>query len=121
MTTWLPGRYYTDAVAWAAANGIVSGYGNGSFGPEDVITREQIAAILYRYAAYKGYDVSGRADLSGYTDRAQVSGYAAEAMAWANAAGLMTGTSASTLTPGGPATRAQAAALLMRLCEQLTK
>lgn len=115
------GRYYTDAVAWAAANGIVSGYGNGSFGPEDVITREQIAAILYRYAAYKGYDVSGRADLSGYTDRAQVSGYAAEAMAWANAAGLMTGTSASTLTPGGPATRAQAAALLMRLCEQLTK
>ncbi len=67
------GRYYTDAVEWASANGIVGGYGNGRFGPNDPITREQMAAILYRYAAYKEYDVSGAADLSGYSDASSIS------------------------------------------------
>lgn len=87
------GQYYTDAVEWASANGIVGGYGNGRFGPNDPITREQMAAILYRYAAYKEYDVSGAADLSGYSDASSISSYARVAMQWANHSGLVNGTS----------------------------
>ena len=113
------GQYYTDAVAWAAANNIVGGYGNGLFGPNDTITREQMAAILYRYAQYKGYDVTASADLSGYSDAAQVSSYALAALQWANAEGLVNGTSDTTLTPGGSATRAQVAVILMRFCENI--
>lgn len=113
------GQYYTDAVAWAAANNIVGGYGNGLFGPNDTITREQMAAILYRYAQYKGYDVTASADLSGYSDVAQVSSYALAALQWANAEGLVNGTSDTTLTPGGSATRAQVAVILMRFCENI--
>ena len=115
------GQYYTGAVAWASANGIVNGYGDGTFGPNNTITREQLAAILYRYAAYKGYDVTARADLSGYTDVGSVGGYAVEAMQWANAEGLVNGTSATTLTPKGSATRAQVAAILTRFCENVAK
>ena len=111
------GTWYTDAVAWASANGIVSGYGEGKFGPNDPITREQMAAILYRYAGYKGLDVSGRADLSGFTDAGQISAYAVDTLRWAVSEELITGTSATTLTPGGSATRAQAALILMRLCQ----
>ena len=113
------GQWYTDAVAWAAA-GIVNGYGD-TFGPNDAITREQMAAILYRYASYKGYNVSAQADLSGYTDAGRTSAYAVEAMRWANAEELITGVTASTLVPGGSAIRAQAAAILMRFCENLSK
>ncbi len=83
------GQYYADAVAWAAANNIVGGYGNGLFGPNDTITREQMAAILYRYAQYKGYDVTASTDLSDYSDVAQVSSYALAALQWANAEGLV--------------------------------
>ena len=115
------GRYCTNAVAWAAANGIVNGYGNGSFGPDDTITREQMAAILYRYAAYKGYDVAARANLAGYTDADQISAYAVDAIAWANAEGLVNGTSTTTMDPAGNATRAQVAAILMRFCENAAK
>lgn len=115
------GQYYSEAVAWAASHGIVGGYGNGKFGPNDPITREQMAAILYRYAAYKGYEVSGRADLNAFTDAGSISGYAMEAMAWANIEGLVNGTSATTLTPGGNATRAQVAVILMRFCENIVK
>ena len=115
------GQYYTDAVAWAAANNIVGGYGNGLFGPNDTITREQMAAILYRYAQYKGYDVTASADLSGYSDAAQVSSYALAALQWANAEGLVNGTSDTTLTPGGSATRAQVAVILMRFCENIAE
>lgn len=113
------GQYYTDAVAWAAANNIVGGYGNGLFGPDDTITREQMAAILYRYAQYKDYDVTASADLSGYSDAAQVNSYALAALQWANAEGLVNGTSDTTLTPGGSATRAQVAVILMRFCENI--
>ena len=113
------GQYYTNAVAWAAANNIVGGYGNGLFGPNDTITREQMAAILYRYAQYKGYDVTASTDLSGYSDAAQVSSYALAALQWANAEGLVNGTSDTTLTPGGSATRAQVAVILMRFCENI--
>ena len=83
------------------------------------VTREQMAAILYRYASYKGYDVTASADLSGYADQAQISGYALTAMQWANAEGLITGTSDSTLTPGGSATRAEAATILMRVAQSV--
>lgn len=113
------GQWYTDAVAWASANNIVGGYGDGTFGPNDPITREQMAAILYRYARYKGYDVSQSADLSKYTDAGQVSSYAKPALSWANAEGLINGVTQTTLVPQGNATRAQVATILMRFCENV--
>lgn len=113
------GQYYTAAVAWAAQNGVVNGYSSTQFGPNDTITREQMAAILYRYAQYKGYDVSGRADLSVYSDGNRVSSYARDAVAWANKAGLINGVDARTLQPGGSATRAQVAAILTRFCQSI--
>ncbi|MCC2258638.1 S-layer homology domain-containing protein [Intestinimonas aquisgranensis] len=111
------GDWYASGVAWASANGIVTGYGDGRFGPNAPITREQMAAILYRYAGFAGQSTTGQADLSGYTDAGQVSPYAAEAMGWAVDQGLITGVSAGTLAPGGSATRAQVATILMRICE----
>ena len=113
------GAYYANAVAWANANGIVSGYGSGKFGPNDKVTREQLAAILYRYAQYKKYDVSGAKSLDGYTDAQSVSNYAVPALQWANAAGVVTGKSGSKLDPKGNATRAEVAAMLMRFCENV--
>lgn len=113
------GAYYANAVAWANANGIVSGYGSGKFGPNDKVTREQLAAILYRYAQYKKYDVSGANSLDGYTDAQSVSSYAVPALQWANAAGVITGKSGSKLDPKGNATRAEVAAMLMRFCENV--
>ena len=115
------GAWYADAVAWAAANDIVNGTSATTFAPNSPITREQMAAILYRYAAYKGYDVSQKADLSGYTDAASISGYAKDALAWANAQKLITGVTDTTLVPQGSATRAQVATILMRLCETVVK
>ena len=115
------GSWFTQAVAWAAENGIVNGVGNHKFEPDSNITREQMAAILYRYAAYKGYDVSQKADLSGYTDATSISGYAKDALAWANAQKLITGVTDTTLNPQGSATRAQVATILMRLCETVVK
>lgn len=112
------GQWYSAPVAWAAENGIVDGYGDGRFGPLDVITREQMASILHRYAAYKGYDTSAWADLSGFTDLGQVSGYAQAPMHWAVGFGLINGTTATTLAPKGGATRAQAAAILARFCRK---
>ena len=113
--------YYADAVYWARQNGIVSGMSAEQFAPNNAITREQMAAILYRYAQFKGYDVSAKADLSVYTDAANVGTYATDAMAWANGAQLITGTSQATLTPAGNATRAQVATILMRFCENIAK
>ena len=113
------GAYYANAVAWANANGIVSGYGSGKFGPNDKVTREQLAAILYRYAQYKKYDVFGAKSLDGYTDAQSVSSYAVPALQWANAAGIVTGKSGSKLDPKGNATRAEVAAMLMRFCENV--
>lgn len=112
-------QYYANAVAWAAAKGIVTDYGEDTFGPNDPLTREQLAAILCRYAAYKGYDVTSKADLSGYSDMAQIGSYAEEAMTWANAAGIISGTSTTTLSPTESATRAQVAVMLMRFCERV--
>ena len=111
------GQWYTDAVNWAAANDIVAGYGNGLFGPNDTVTREQMAVILYRYAQYKGYDTSASNSLNGYTDVGGVSSWALTAMQWANAEGLINGTSGTTLSPTSGATRAEVAQILMRFCE----
>lgn len=116
-----PAAYYGEAIRWATSMGVVAGYGNGTFGPNDPITREQMAVMLFRYAQVMGYDNSARADLSGYTDAGTVSGYAVDAMAWAVEQGIISGTSTTTLTPKGQATRAQAAAMLMRFVEGLTK
>ena len=113
------GAWYAEAVHWAAANGIVGGYGDGRFAPNDAITREQLAAILYRYARYKGCDVVGSADLTGFADASDISGYAMGAMSWANAMGLVNGTDDATLMPGGLAARGQVAAILMRFCENI--
>ena len=112
------GRDYSDAVAWAAASNIVKGYGDGTFGPNDAITREQMAVILYRYASYKGYDISAQVDLSGYIDAESISGDGLTAMRWANAKKLVTGTTAVLLAPNGHATRAQAATVMMRFCKE---
>lgn len=111
------GDWFASGVAWASANGIVTGYGDGRFGPNDPITREQMAAILYRYAGFAGQSTAGQADLSGYADAGRISPYAAASMGWAVDRGLITGVSAGTLAPGGSATRAQVATILMRFCE----
>lgn len=108
--------YYADAATWAVQNEIVNGCGDKTFCPDSPITREQMAAVLYRYAQFKGEDVSALADLSGYADVASVSEYALTAMQWANKAGLITGTSSTTLSPQGSATRAEAAMILYRFC-----
>lgn len=109
------GAWYADAVAWAAANGIVSGYGGGLFGPNDSITREQMAVILYNYAKFMGYDVSDTAALSGFNDSSQISAWAQDAMRWAVGAGLIGGKGGGKLDPDGTATRAEIAAILQRL------
>ena len=113
--------YYAEAVRWAASEGIVGGYGGGLFGSDDAVTREQLAVILYRYAVYKGYDVSVGEDTNilSYADFADLSEYAIPAMQWACGSGIVNGTSESTLTPQGEATRAQVAAMLMRFCEAI--
>ena len=111
------GAWYFDAVTWAAENGIVGGYGNGLFGSEDNITREQLAAILYRYAQAKGYDVSVGEDTNilSYTDTLEISEYAIPAMQWACGAGIIQG-NGGYLNPQGDATRAEIATMLMRFC-----
>ena len=113
-------KYYANAAAWASENKIVNGYGNGKFGPEDAITREQLAVILMNYAKYKGYDITTRADLSGYEDAKSISSWAKDAMSWANAEGLIQGTGSS-LKPTGNATRAEVAVILYRFLVKFEK
>ena len=115
------GQWYSEAIRWAASEGIVGGYGNGLFGTNDPITREQFAAMLYRFAQEQGYDVSigENTNILSYTDVADLSEYAISAMQWAVGAGIINGTGdGSTLSPHGQATRAQAAVMLMRFCEE---
>ncbi len=106
------GRYYTIAVAWAAKNGIVEGMTATTFAPDQAITREQLASILYRYAKWLGFSGYG-SDISGYTDAGKVSSYAYDAMSWAVRSGVVTGTSARVLDPQGTASRAAAAQMFM--------
>ena len=107
-------EWYATAVNWAASVGVVNGYEDGTFRPNDAITREQLAAILMNYAAYKGEDVSARASLDAYSDAENVSTWATDTMSWAVAEGYITGMTADTLQPQGSATRAQVAAILER-------
>ena len=108
------GQWYTEAVRWASSEDIVKGYSAAEFGVNDTITREQLAAILYRYAAYKGHDVSSDTDMEVFHDAAAVSTWALDAMKWSVGSGLIQGTGDDTLHPAGFATRAQTAAILMR-------
>lgn len=108
------GEWYAIAVNWAASVGVVNGYEDNTFRPNDAITREQLAAILMNYAAYKGEDVSARASLDAYSDAENVSTWATDTMSWAVAEGYITGMTADTLQPQGSATRAQVAAILER-------
>ena len=114
-------QWYSEAIRWATSEGVVTGYGNGLFGTNDPITREQFAAMLYRFAQEQGYDVSigENTNILSYTDVADLSEYAISAMQWAVGAGIINGTGdGSTLTPQGQATRAQAAVMLTRFCEE---
>lgn len=115
------GMYYAEAIRWAASEGIVGGYTATQFGQDDAITREQLAAILWRYAQHKEYDVSvgENTNILSYADALTVSEWAVPAMQWANGAGLIQG-SDNNLMPKGNATRAQAAAILYRFCEPVT-
>lgn len=112
------GSYYEKAVAWAAANGIVTGTGSTSFSPDAKVTREQLAAILYRYAQYKKLDTDAGAKLDSFSDAGNVSGYASEALSWAVSEGLINGASGR-LMPKGDATRAQVAAILHRFVKNV--
>lgn len=115
------GSYCENAVAWASALGIVNGYSQARFGPDDPVTREQMAAILYRYTTYKEYPAGAAASLEGYADGGSVGGYAVNAMRWAVGAGVLNGTSRTTLSPKGLATRAQTAAVIARYDAAMTE
>ena len=112
------GSWYAEAVAWASREGIVNGISADEFAPDNNITREQMAAMLYRYAKYMGLSTSYKADLSAYADADSISDYAKDAMAWAVGAGLINGVTATTLNPAGSATRAQVATILVRFVEK---
>ena len=109
-----PGLWYTDAVLWAAQKGIVNGISETEFSPSGDLTREQLATVLYRYAESMGFDVSASVDLSGFPDAGDIQSYATQALSWAVAEGLLQGFEDDSLRPGGTATRAQIAAVLMR-------
>ena len=121
FTDVLNGKWYTNAIAWASANGIVEGLSGNRFAPNAPIAREQLAAILFRYAKACGYDVSARAELIAYADAAQVSAWAGDAMRWAVAAGLISGRSGAQLAPKGEATRAEVAVILMNFVQKVVK
>ena len=115
-----PTAYYGEAIRWATSEGIVGGYGGGLFGPDDAITREQLAVMLYRYAQHEGYDTTqGGMAIREYADYEQISDFALEALNWAVSAGIINGTSSTTLSPSGSATRAQVAVILMRFCQDI--
>ena len=113
------GEWYAEAVRWAAGEGIVNGVSETEFAPNAAVTREQLAAILHRYAQHKGYDVSigESTNILSYSDFASISEYAISAMQWVCGEGIITGVTESTLEPRGTATRAQSAAILMRFLE----
>ena len=118
------GQWYTEAVTWAAENGVVSGVGNGRFAPNGNITREQMASILFRYAKLTGLDTSKRGELAGFPDEGQVSSWAREALSWAVGEGIISGTAEggrTILKPQGNATRAQVASILMRFIRNSEK
>ena len=115
------GAWYHDAIVWANANGIVNGLSHTAFGPNGNITREQMVAILYRYAQYKGLDISARTTVTAYADDEKISAWAKENVAWGVAVGLISGTGNNKLDPNGNATRAQIAQVMMNFCEAVAK
>ena len=112
------GKWYADAITWTAENGIFAGYGKDKFGPDDPITREQLAAIFYRYADYKGYDLTIKGNPDKFKDADKITDYAKTAMQWAVGSGLVKGKSGNLLDPQGTATRAEIAAMLHRFIEK---
>ncbi|MBP3361122.1 MAG: S-layer homology domain-containing protein [Clostridia bacterium] len=110
-------KYYYDAVAWASAKEIVSGYDDTTFGPNDYITREQMVTMMCRYAQHKGYDIETTIGLERYSDSSNISEYSVSAFKWAITNGIITGTSDNTLSPQGEALRCQVAAILRRFCD----
>lgn len=114
FTDVLSGAWYENAVAWASANGVVLGVGEGLFAPDADITREQIAVILYKYTKLKGGDISKTADLTVFADASEISAWAKDALSWAVAEGLIQGMTETTVAPGATANRAQIAAILSR-------
>ena len=108
------GQWYTDAIRWAAAQGIVNGYSDTAFGPNDNVSREQLATILYRYAKYKGMNVDNETSLSGFTDAGTISNWATDAFQWTVSKGIINGMGNNILSPGTEAVRAQVATMLMR-------
>ena len=112
------GKWYADAITWAAENGIFAGYGKDKFGPDDPITREQLAAIFYRYADYKGYDLTVKGNPDTFKDADKITDYAKTAMQWTVGSGLVKGKSSNLLDPQGTATRAEIAAMLHRFIEK---
>ena len=110
-------KWYSDAVAWAVANGIVNGVSETEFAPDSNITREQMAVIIYRFAKMQGYDVNEKADITAFSDSDKISNWALDALGWANKSGLINGLSESILSPESTSTRAQVATILMRFCE----
>lgn len=110
------GQWYTGAIVWATKSGLLSGVAPGMFAPNDKLTREQTATLLYRYAQRKKYDTEPRADLTGYKDYNKIDSYAKEALSWANAMGIVKGVSPDTLDPLGDCTRAQVAEMFRRFC-----
>ena len=114
-----PGSWYEDAVKWAAENNIVNGYENGEFRPGQKVTRQEMAVMMHRYAVYKKYPSDGFADLSAFSDADRIGSWAGESMSWAVGQGLITGKPGNLLDPQGNATRAQAATILMRFCENI--
>ena len=115
------GIWYTEAVAWAANNGIVNGYAGGTFQPERNITRQEMAAILYRYMDHLGYDVTGRAALDSFSDGGETGAWALDYLRWANSAGIITGKNGGRIDPLGNASRAEVATMLQRVVSTMLK
>ena len=113
------GQWFTEMVRWAVSKKIMAGNGDGTFGPNSPITREQLAAVLYRYAAYKKYDVSAKGNLSSFTDASKISGWANEAMQWAYGTKLMQGNGDGTINPTGNTKRCEFASMIMKFNENI--
>lgn len=114
-----PDAWYAPAISWSIESGVGAGYGGGLFGPDDAITREQMASFLYRYAELKEYDVSAVGDLEDFADASAVSDWAEDVMSWAVGSDLFAGRDNNQLAPQGLTTRAEAATILMRYCENI--
>ena len=114
-------EWYKPAIAWAESTGVVDGYEDGTFHPDQPVTRQEFAQMLYNYAKYKGYDLSAKGDLTAFPDGNEVQEWALPAMTWANGNALINGHDDGTLEPGGTTTRAQAASILMRFDQNLAE